>query len=373
MLHSWRPVLALAGLLALAGTPVQAQQSSVGSLSVTVTDAANQRPVEAARVFVVGTSYGGQTTTEGKLLLRNLPAGDLTVRVLRVGYTEVSRRVTLAAGQVATLDVALATAAVNLAAVVTTATGEQRRVEIGNATANIDASKVTEAAAVSNVSDLLNSRAPGVTVTSGSMSGTGSRIRVRGTNSVSLSNEPIWIIDGVRMTSDRGSFTTATGSGGTTGGNNPSRTGDLNPEEIESIEIVKGPSAATLYGTDAANGVILVTTKKGRAGAPRWTIYGENGTVFDKNWYPTAYSLWGKRTGQTVSARDFCNLQRVGLGQCSVDSVSTLNIFDEKDLTPVGTGNRRQLGLQLAGGSEAVRYFMSGEDELEVGSSSATA
>ncbi|BAH39121.1 MAG TPA: SusC/RagA family TonB-linked outer membrane protein [Gemmatimonas aurantiaca] len=367
MLHSWRPVLALAGLLALAGAPAQAQQSSVGSLSVTVTDAANQRPVEAARVFVVGTSFGGQTSTEGKLALRNLPAGEHTIRVLRVGYTELSRRVTIAAGQVATVDVALATAAVNLAAVVTTATGEQRRVEIGNATANIDASKVTEAAAVSNVSDLLNSRAPGVQVTSGSQTGTGARIRVRGTNSVSLSNEPIWIIDGVRMTSDRGSFTTATGSGTTTGGNNPSRTGDLNPEEIESIEIVKGPSAATLYGTDAANGVILVTTKKGRAGAPRWTIYGENGTVFDKNWYPTAYSLWGKRTGQTVSARDFCNLQRVGLGQCSVDSVSTLNIFDEKDLTPVGTGNRRQIGLQVAGGSESVRYFMSGEDELEVG------
>ncbi|WP_337172218.1 TonB-dependent receptor plug domain-containing protein [Gemmatimonas aurantiaca] len=300
MLQFWRPVLALAGLLAGAGVPVQAQQSSVGSLSVTVTDAANQRPVEAARVFVVGTAYGGQTTGEGKLTLRNLPTGSHTIRVLRVGYTEQTRQVTIAAGAVANLDVSLTVAAINLAAVVTTATGEQRRVEIGNATANIDAAKVTEVAPVSNVSDLLNSRAPGVTVTSGSQTGTGARIRVRGTNSVSLSNEPIWIIDGIRMTSDRGSFATPTGAGGTnsgTGGNNPSRTGDINPEEIESIEIVKGPSAATLYGTDAANGVILVTTKKGRSGAPRWTFYGEGGTIFDKNWYPTAYSLWGKRTG----------------------------------------------------------------------------
>lgn len=370
MLQFWRPVLALAGLLAGAGVPVQAQQSSVGSLSVTVTDAANQRPVEAARVFVVGTAYGGQTTGEGKLTLRNLPTGSHTIRVLRVGYTEQTRQVTIAAGAVANLDVSLTVAAINLAAVVTTATGEQRRVEIGNATANIDAANVTEVAPVSNVSDLLNSRAPGVTVTSGSQTGTGARIRVRGTNSVSLSNEPIWIIDGIRMTSDRGSFATPTGAGGTnsgTGGNNPSRTGDINPEEIESIEIVKGPSAATLYGTDAANGVILVTTKKGRSGAPRWTFYGEGGTIFDKNWYPTAYSLWGKRTGQTVSARDFCNLQRVGLGQCTVDSVSSLNIFNESDLTPVGTGSRRQLGAQVAGGSDAVRYFVSGEDENEVG------
>ncbi|MEY4856502.1 MAG: hypothetical protein RLZZ97_1332, partial [Gemmatimonadota bacterium] len=256
----------------------------------------------------------------------------------------------------------------NLAAVVTTATGEQRRVEIGNATANIDASKVLEAAPVSNLSDLLNSRAPGVTVTSGSQTGTGSRIRVRGMNSVSLSNEPIWIIDGIRMTSDNAAFQTATGSGGTTGGNNASRVGDLNPEEIENIEIVKGPSAATLYGTDAANGVILVTTKKGRAGAARWNVYGEGGTLFDKNYYPSAYSLFAKTGTSGVSSRtNGCSLQSIGTGVCKADSTVSLNIFDEKDLTPVGTGDRRQMGAQVSGGTEAVRYFFSVEDEQETG------
>ncbi len=367
MQHPWRALLALAGTIAVA-VPQARAQSGPGTLSVRVTDAANQRPVEAARVFLVGTTFAGATGVDGRLSLRGIPAAEYTIRVLRVGYTEQTKRVPIAAGQTVTLEFAMATAAVNLAAVVTTATGEQRRVEIGNATANIDVSKVLEAAPVSNLSDLLNSRAPGVTVTSGSQTGTGSRIRVRGMNSVSLSNEPIWIIDGIRMTSDNAAFNTATGSGGTTGGNNASRVGDLNPEEIENIEIVKGPSAATLYGTDAANGVILVTTKKGRAGAARWNVYGEGGTLFDKNYYPSAYSLFAKTGTSGVSSRtNGCSLQTVGTGVCKADSTVSLNIFDEKDLTPVGTGDRRQMGAQVSGGTEAVRYFFSVEDEKETG------
>ena len=85
------------------------------------------------------------------------------------------------------------------------------------------------------------------------------------------------------------------------------------PEEIEDIEIVKGPSAATLYGTDAANGVIVITTKKGRAGTTRWTWYGEQGTVEDKNKYPSSYALWGHSpTNPTAANPVRCNLVTVG-------------------------------------------------------------
>jgi TonB-dependent SusC/RagA subfamily outer membrane receptor len=365
MSHRWRVVLSAAGLLLTVASPSLAQQG--GSLAVKVIDANSQRPVEAARIFLVGTTIGGPTNDEGRLTLRAIPAGDYTVRVLRVGYGEATKRVTIVVGQALTLDIPLTVSAINLSPVVTTATGEQRNVESGNATTNINAAKILESAPVSNMNDLLNSRAPGVTVTSGTQTGTGARIRIRGINSVSLSNDPIWIIDGIRMTSNNGSFGTATGSGGGTGGNSPSRVGDLNPEEIENIEIVKGPAAATLYGTDAANGVILVTTKKGRAGAARWMVYGDGGTLFDRNYYPNAYSTWGKRPGETVSTRTFCNLQRIGTGECTADSSSVFNIFDEADLTPIGTGTRRQNGVQVSGGSEAVRYFVAVEDEKETG------
>lgn len=372
MLHRWRPRVALVGSLVgllLGPTHHALAQQAGGILSVTVTDVASKRPVEAARVFIVGTNFGGSTNAEGKVTVRGIPAGSQMLRVMRIGYLEQTRPVTIASGRTATAEVALTAAAVNLAAVVTTATGEQRRVEIGNATTDIQTAKVLQTAPVANLNDVLNSRAPGVSVTSGSQTGTGARIRVRGMNSVSLSNEPIWIIDGIRMTSNSSSFSTVTGNGasGNTGGNNASRIGDLNPDDIENIEVVKGPSAATLYGTDAANGVILVTTKRGRAGAARWTISGETGMLKDRNYYPAAFSLWGKRPGETVSARTFCSLQRIGTGECVADSSSTLNLFKNKDLTPLGTGSRQKMGVQVSGGTDLLRYYLGVENEQEVG------
>ena len=369
MYITWRRAAALAAMLSLAATSAHAQQGSGGTITVRVTSATEQRPIESARVFVLGTNLSTATAPDGRSTFRGVAPGTYTIRVLRVGFSEQTKRAVVTSGATTTVDIAMSVAAVSLAPVVTTATGEQRRTEIGNATANIDAASVVEESPIGSLSDLLNSRAPGVTVTSGTQTGTGARIRIRGSNSVSLSNEPIWIIDGIRMTSTNANFSTATGNGagGNTGGNNASRTGDLNPDEIESIEIVKGPSAATLYGTDAANGVILVTTKRGRAGAPKWNIYSEGGTVVDRNSYPTAYSLWGKRPGETVSSRTFCNLQRVGTGECLADSTSALNIFNEKDLTPLAMGNRYQLGGNVSGGSDAVRYFVSAEDEREIG------
>src|SRR6185436_9732630 len=117
--------------------------------------------------------------------------------------------------------------------------------------------------------------------------------------SLNLSNDPIYVIDGIRMTSDLGSQRY------TTGGSNSSRVGDINPEEIENIEVVKGPSAATLYGTDAANGVIVITTKRGRAGASRWTAYGEGGMLDDRNTYPFNYTLAGHSPGTTTNRACF--------------------------------------------------------------------
>ena len=366
MQHPWRALLVLAGTIAVA-VPQARAQSGPGTLSVRVTDAANQRPVEAARVFLVGTTFAGATGVDGRLSLRGIPAAEYTIRVLRVGYTEQTKRVPIAAGQTVTLEFAMATAAVNLAAVVTTATGEQRRVEIGNATANIDASKVLEAAPVSNLSDLLNSRAPGVTVTSGSQTGTGSRIRVRGMNSVSLSNEPIWIIDGIRMTSNNADFNTATGSGGTTGGNNASRVGDLNPEEIENIEIVKGPSAATLYGTEAANGVVVITTKRGKSGKTNYSLNVENGKIENTAVYPDLWQLWG-RTAASPTRAVPCLLTAVSLGTCtSVDSLSHGNFLNDPSLTPISDGSRRQYNLQASGGNDKVQFFVSGQTEGETG------
>ncbi|MDQ6829332.1 MAG: TonB-dependent receptor plug domain-containing protein, partial [Gemmatimonadota bacterium] len=244
---------------------------------VHVTDAGTTAPVDQAQVSLVGTTLGGITNSDGRVTVRGVKPGTHQIRVLRVGYAEQKKAVVVTAGADASVEFSLSTAAFTLAPTVSTATGETRRVELGNSIAQIDAAKVAETSPISNVADMLNSRAPGVSVISGTQTGTGQRVRIRGTNSLSLTNEPIYVIDGIRMTSTASSI--AFGSGG----NNPSRVGDIDPAEIENIEIVKGPSAATLYGTDAANGVIVITTKRGRAGKTRINAFVENGLIKDRN------------------------------------------------------------------------------------------
>jgi TonB-linked SusC/RagA family outer membrane protein len=347
-------------LLALScAAPLAAQQT--GTITGRVTEAGTERPVSQAQLNLVGTTVGAMSNANGEYTIRAVRPGSYELRVLRVGFSERKLPITVAAGQSTSQNIALNAIPVSLAPVVTTATGEQRRVEIGNSVAQIDAAELLETAPVTSIDDVINARAPGVIVTSGTQTGAGSRIRIRGQNSLSLSNDPIFIIDGVRMTSNVNSSSLFTG------GAQPSRVGDLNPEEIENIEIVKGPSAATLYGTDAANGVVVITTKRGRAGRAVWNVYAEGGVIGDRNEYPTAYTIFGTRANGTSAPLNFCNLSRVSRGECLVDSVASLNVFEEDDLTPLGTGNRSQIGLQVSGGSDLVRYFVAGEREDETG------
>ncbi|MBW3656399.1 MAG: TonB-dependent receptor, partial [Gemmatimonadetes bacterium] len=184
------------------------------------------------------------------------------------------------------------------------------------------------------------------------------------TSSLSLSNDPIYIIDGVRLQSSSNSSSIGTG------GSLPSRLSDINPEEIESMEVVKGPSAATLYGTDAANGVIVIRTKRGRAGRPQWSLYTEQGIIEDRNEYPTAYRAFTTSKGfspTTASGGSQCFLADRARGACTQDSITTYNLFEDPRATPFARGSRQQYGLQVSGGSETVRYFISGEREEETG------
>jgi len=210
---------------------------------------------------------------------------------------------------------------------------------------------------------LLVGQAPGVQVLPGNETGTGSRIRIRGVNSITLANDPIYIIDGVRMTSSNGSQSANIFTGGAV----QSRAEDINPDEIDNIEIVKGPSAATLYGTDAANGVIVITTKRGRAGETRYSVTGETGAIKDFNTYPTAYTLWGHTPAG--STRNCLNplLSQVSSGQCLSDSLTSFNLWSTKNTTPLGTGRRKKGGAQISGGQQNLRFFTSGEYEHEFG------
>lgn len=349
-------IACVAGLFMAAGLPAQAQQ---GTITGTVTDRATGQPVERVQVNVVGTVLGAATNAQGVYTIRNVPVGNQQVRALRVGYGEQKRSVTVGSAISSSVDIAMSAIAVSLTEVVTTATGPSRRVELGNAVSTIDAAEATASSTIRSINDLLNSRAPGVVVQTGVQTGTGSRVRIRGQSSLNLNNDPIYIIDGIRMTSDNGSSRYGSGGAG------PSRVGDINPEDIEDIEIVKGPSAATLYGTAAANGVILITTKRGRAGAPRWTVYGESGVLTDRNNYPFNYTIAGRSPGSTTART--CTLPQVSAGTCLQDSLRVYAPIHDPDATPIGTGNRYQTGVQLSAGSESINYFLSAEREQETG------
>ena len=351
--------VAVVHLAALGSQTLGAQAARQSTITGRVTDVASGAPVEAAQIRVLGTTLGALADADGRYTIRGVPAGTVELRALRVGYAEQKRAITAEPGATTTADFTMRAVSIQLAPVVTTATGQERRVEVGNDIVQIKASEIAQETQVSNVGDLLVAKAPGVQVLPGATTGAGSRVRIRGTSSLSLSNEPIYIIDGIRMESSVNSASRSTG------GTIPARTGDLNPDEIESIEIVKGPSAATLYGTDAANGVIVIRTKRGVAGPAQWSAYVEQGAIQDRNPWPLNWSSYGTTSaGQAVLN---CFNHFVASGACVRDSTLTYTPANDPETTQIGTGYRQQYGLQVQGGSERIRYFASGEWEDELG------
>ncbi len=355
-------LLAVVAAVGLATPPSLSAQGAGGTVTGRVTDGATGQPIQQARVLVQGTQNGSLTAENGRYTLRVPTSGAVVLEVSRIGYEAKKVTVTISGTAPVTQDVALTQAAFSLSAVVTTVTGQQRKVELANATTQIAVAEKVAELPVSNMGQLLSGRAAGVQVVSAGATGAGSRIRIRGQASLSLSNEPVVIIDGVRMTSASGS--TANGVGGSA----PSRLDDLNPEEIENIEVIKGPSAATLYGTEAANGVINITTKRGKAGKTRWNVYTENGRITDPNTYPLMYYGWGTQlSGATTGTRVRCPAISIAASLCRADSLRVGNAFLIDSLSPVDQGARQQYGMQVSGGSDRVQYFVAGETEVETG------
>jgi TonB-dependent SusC/RagA subfamily outer membrane receptor len=176
------------------------------------------------------------------------------------------------------------------------------------------------------------------------------------TNGSGVTNNPIYVIDGVRMNTGTLSLST--------GGTSASLLNDLDPNEIEDIEIVKGPSAATLYGTDAANGVILITTKRGKAGDTKWNWWGEGGGVSDRNKYPTDYASWGHDSTGKIQR---CTLVTQSQGTCHLDSLTSFSVLNNPSTTSLHLGHRDAYGMNTSGGSDAVRFFVSGDVQNEMG------
>ncbi len=364
----------LAVLIAVAAIPVGVDAQQTGTITGQVLDGATGQPLPAAIVQVTGSVARANTNAEGRYTIQGVPAGSRTVSASLIGREGQSRPVTVVAGQTVSIDFRLTVQAIALDALVVTATGEtQRRREVGNAVGRINVADDVPLASVNDFGQVLQGRTAGVSVLqSGGTTGTGSRIRIRGSNSVSLSNDPLVIVDGVRVESGAAGFGV--------GGQNASRQMDVNSEDIETLEVLKGPAASALYGTAAANGVIVVTTKRGRAGRTNVTAYAEYGALENVADFPgnyTAYCSFDSPTDANPALRRSfrdCDIGTFGEPSAfltsrniSLDSVVSFNPLTDPRSSPFQTGQRRKLGMSASGGSEAVTYYLSGDLEGEDG------
>jgi len=365
-----RTLPAVAVALALTVGPVAAQS---GRVTGTVIDANTGEPLIGAQMVVPGTNIGALTNQAGRYLLLGVPVGQMQIRAIIIGFGQQTETVTVTDGGTATLDFRLSVSAIQLEGVVVNAvTGREQRVrELGSNTSTIEVDQIAPAA-ITSISDLLSGRSEGVILqdTNGT-TGTGQRIRIRGANSLSLSNEPLIYVDGVQFQSAN---TLSEGVGGQSAG----RLNDINPNDIESIEVVKGPAAAALYGTAAANGVLLITTKRGRAGDAEWNFYAETGEMEDRATYPSnylAYQVLGNAGAPFYTddggfnSTDYarCSNRAAAAGTCTQDGVESLNAFEDERLSFWEKGSRQRYGLSVRGGNERVTYYLSGELQEEKG------
>jgi TonB-dependent starch-binding outer membrane protein SusC len=340
----WRCVPILASL---AVAPAVLAQQASGTITGTVTESGTSRPVANAQVFLPRTRQGGQTNDVGAFTIRNVTPGAVTVRVQMIGFEPVEKTVTVATGAVANVPVTLTRTAVALSEVVVTATGETRKRELGNSIATIDTAQVARQAA-SNPQEILAGSTPGVTVLANSgQPGAGGTIRLRGVNSVSQGNGPLIYVDGVRIYSGN---TPNSGQGRQFV--NPLN--DIAAEDIDHIEVVEGPSATTLYGTEASGGVLQIFTKRGTEGQ-HWNASATAGVNNMGHVGPTS-----DPTGQGVNECRGPNLVN-GAGVHYVDTTCPANG------SWLHNGPVQRLDLSVRGGASSVNYFVSGTGNSEEG------
>ena len=341
---------AVAALLMAALPAASAAAQATGTIEGTVKDAATGRPLAGVQVGLVGAPLGGVSADNGTFRITNVPAREWQVRARLIGYAPIARTATVVAGQAARIEFALTKSALELERVVVTGTGQAVEVKkLGNTVATV---KAPENALINSVADVLTGREPGLVGSVGSgMTGEGTAIRIRGNASLSQSNEPIIFIDGIRMNSSGGLGV------GTGGGGQPSRIDDIDPSTIDRIEVLKGAAAATLYGSEASNGVIQIFTKRGAQGAPRWSLqFTQEGTQFPDRVNPNA----GFARSDTAAAR---------LSTHWGQTIRPYEVFEvpifRDNLTE--TGRASTANLQVQGGADKVQYFASARYQGEDG------
>ncbi|MEJ7810985.1 MAG: TonB-dependent receptor [Gemmatimonadaceae bacterium] len=334
----------LCALAPLAATNVLAAQGT-GIIRGRIMDAASRAPVASAQVRISGSTIGALSGENGEYIIPAAPAGTRTVIAQRIGYGPSRREVTVAAGETVTADFTLASAAVTLGEVVVTGTAAPtERRAIGTSIGSVDSTSISRASATT-IDQALQGKIAGAQITqnSGTPGGGGVSVRLRGTSSIISGSDPLYIVDGVIIDN---SSATLRDLGSRS--NVQNRLADLNPADIERIEIIRGAAAAALYGSRANNGVVQIFTKRGSIGRGRISFQSRASTseiprTLRVNSYP--YDIQGNPVNR-FNLQDF--------------------IFHD--------AMTYENNLSVEGGSEQTRYYINGtwteEDGIERSTSS---
>jgi TonB-linked SusC/RagA family outer membrane protein len=348
-------------------------QGSVGqrfTLTGRITDATGQG-VPGATVLLKGTGLGASSGNDGAYSITGTrPAGAYTLTVSLVGYKTESRPITLGAAETVTTDVTLAESRQNLDEIVVVgSTVTTNRRELGNAISTISGNDLTQSGS-GGVLNSLQGKVPGAQITQNSGDPAGSiSVRLRGVHSLSGSSDPLYVIDGV-IVSNASTNVSQLALSNDIGAANPgqNRLADLNPNDIASINVINGAAAAAQYGSRASNGVVLITTKRGQAGAPRVSFSGsfqlnELRHMVPVNTYGKQFGYAGLRLytigvpaanpGVTTTGITRANVT-TQLATNQVD-VTRYNYFDQIFRTGHGTDD----AVSVAGGSERTQYYFS--------------
>ena len=363
-------LVALAVLASVSPMRSIASQVQNGTVSGRVTESGSRRPVSEVQITVVGTVFGALTNQNGEYTISNVPAGQRTIRLRRLGFNPADRNVNVTAGQTSTLDFTVTQSATQLEQLVVTGTaGAAERKTVGNSITQLDVADLTQKQTMLNVSEVLQSKTPGVTILPGSGApGTAGEIRIRGASSIS-GYKPVVFIDGVRYSiDDLGSFS-ATG-GGTLGLAQSTQVTSalnfLNPNDIESIEVIKGPAAATLYGAEAANGVIQIITKKGTRGQQKlqFGVRAERGANEITLEQPDNYTTCDAAKKALVDALG--QPQWPGCQGLADNAIITDNPF-ARDSRALRTGDLSLVQANVRGGGDRYSFYLSGDRNSEQG------
>jgi TonB-dependent starch-binding outer membrane protein SusC len=331
-----------------------------------VTAGGSQEPLAGASVSVSGTTVGAYTGEDGRFRI-SVNAENVQLVVRRIGFKR--KTVDVPATQTGDVDIALERDALKLEELVITGQGTQvARQNLANDVASVSAAELTRVQASSLESALAGKIAgANIQMNSGAPGG-GGQVQIRGITSLNASSDPLWVVDGVIVSNDvlNSGLTAVTRSSGitpTSQDNSVNRIADLNMNDIERIEVLKGASASSIYGARAANGVIVITTRRGESGRPQYSFTQRVGTfqqlrtLGSRNY--TLDEAIATFTGPgTVFGTNVDSLRRLyGNGQ----------VFDNEKNFFGETPFSYETAASVSGGNDATRYFASGLHKYDGG------